>query len=347
MLSSQGTIKGTKRLASGWAAAVLAIALAGCGGGGGGSAPGPGPAPEPPPPPPPAAAQLEGRLWHNNYALDFLDGTQIASPSGKLPVFASTDKAAIPWPDGTQFAIYDWNVFDDYTDLKVVDLASGQTLYSTRTTGYLRGLRPSPASKTMLMATIGEDSTGPAETIFLDLTSMTILRHFSADEPVNWLPDGRYLRVGADGSLRIGDLNAGEVDAGRVQPPASFSVQQLWISPKGDQVAWRVLHDVSPSPESDIWVSKLDGSSLERVTQTKMSYYGYWSPDGSKMAFDRDTGHFCNGVGCMGTCNLWWVPATARNVVALDASGDAYRFTVKDGKNRDEVLGCDLLAWTK
>jgi len=311
-------------------------------------APAPGPAPEPPPPPPPpAVAQLEGRLWHDNFALDYRDGSQIASPEGKLPVLASTAKGASPWPDGTQFAISDWNVYDGTTDLKVIDLASSQTLYSTQAPGYLRHARPSPVSKTLLMATIGEDSISPADTIFLDLTTMAVLRRFSAESPVNWMPDGRYLRVLSDGSLRIGDLAGGEVDAGRVQPPADHTAAELWVSPKGDQVAWRIVHHVSPTPEVDVWISRLDGSNLERVTQTKMTNYARWSPDGTKIGFDVDTGSFCNGIGCMGSCDLWWVPITSRNVIAVPASGDAWRFTVKDTRGNEQTLGCDLLAWTK
>lgn len=358
MLSSQRKLGETKRLASAWAAAILAVALAGCGGGGSdgsGSAPpgtapapepAPVPAPAPEPAPPPAAAQLQGRLWHDDYALDFRDGTQIASPEGKVPLLATTSDGAKPWPDGTQFAITDSSELD-YTDLKVIDLASSQTLYSLRAPGYLRGVRPSPASKTLVMAKIGDDSISPADTIVIDVTTGAVLRRFSDEAPMNWLPDGRYMRVLGDGSLRIGSVDSAEVDAGRVQPPPDHTVAAFNVSPNADKVAWTIVHNLSPTPETDVWVSDINGSHLERVTQTKMSNYGIWSPDGSKIAFDVDTGSFCNDFGCMGSCNLWWVPASARGVVAVPASGDAWRFTVKNTSGNDRTLGCDLMAWTK
>jgi hypothetical protein len=360
MLSSQPKLRETKRLASAWAAAILAVALAGCGGGGSdgsgtappGSAPVPAPgpapvpAPAPEPPPPPAAAQLQGRLWHDDYALDYRHGTQIASLEGNLPTLATTSDGASPWPDGTQFVITDSSKLD-YTDLKVIDLASSQTLYSLRAPGYLRGVRPSPTSKTMVMAEIGDDSISPADTIVIDLTTGAVLRRFSDEEPMNWLPDGRYMRVLGDGSLRIGSVDGGEVDAGRVQPPPDHTAVAFHVSPKGDKMTWTIVHHISPTPETDIWVSDLDGSHLERVTQTKMSNYGIWSPDGSKIAFDVDTGSFCTGFGCMGGCNLWWVPITSRNVIAVPASGDALRFTVKNSYGLDRTLGCDLMGWTK
>jgi hypothetical protein len=345
MLSSQGKLRETKRLTSGWAAAVLAIALAGCGGGGSAGAPPPGPAPEPPPPP--AAAQLEGRLWHNDFSLDTVDGTEISSLDGKLPVLASTNSEASPWPDGTQFVITDSGRVYGQTDLKVIALASGQALYSLTTAGYLRGANPSPVDKTLLMATLGDDSISPADTIFIDLTTMTVLRRFSAEAPVNWLPDGRYMRVLSDGTMRVGDVNGAEVDAGRIQPPAGHTARALWISPRGDRITWSIAHVASTPPENDIWISDLDGSHLERITQTKMSNYAVWSPDSSKIAFDVDSGSVCAGGGCMGGCELWWVPITSRNVIAVPASGDAWRFTVKDRHGSDHTLLCELMGWTR
>lgn len=328
-----------------WAAVMVVLVLAGCGGGGGG-----GGAPDggnPDPELPPATARPSGQLWHNDYALDYLDGTQVASLDGGLPRVVSSNSAAVPWPDGSQFAIHDWNVADDYTDFQVIDTASGATIYQAQATGYLRDLRPSPTDKTVLMATLGEDTISPADTVFIDLKAMTVLRRFSADDTVNWLPDGRYLRVHGDGSLVIGDLAAGEVPAGQVEPPTNSHVQSLWVSPKGDQVAWSVVHRIEPIPEVDIWVSALDGSGLERVTRTTMSHYAYWSPDGSKLAFDYDTGHICNGFGCMGSCELWWVPATARQVMAVPAAHDAWTFKVKNRNGEEQTLGCELMAWTR
>lgn len=327
------------------AAAFAAVAILGCGGGGGGEpAPAPPPAADTPAPAPPAG--LSGRLWHNNYALDYLDGTQIASLSGALPSLASANDYATPWPDGSQFAYTEWNVYDDDSDMVVVDLASGTVRYRLNTSGFLRNEQPSPVSKDRVMATIGEDSTSPADTIFIDLPTMTVLRRFSADAPVTWLPDGRYLRVLEDGTLRAGEVTGEEQTVGRIEPPPSHSVRALWVNRQGTKIAVRLLHDGSLTDETDIWLADMDGSRLERLTATKMSATAHWSPDGQHIAFDVDTGHVCSGAGCIGTCEVWYVPVTARNVTALPAAGDAQRFRVKNRHGSVYALGCELRGWT-
>lgn len=330
--------------------AVAALALISCGGGGGGGgeASPPPAANEPPPPPPPSPQPtgLSGRLWHNNYALDARSGTQIASPAGAMPSLASIDKYVEPWPDGTQYAKTHWDVVAKTTDLDLVDMASGTTLRGVVAPGYLRNVRPSPVDKNIVMATLGDDTVSPADTVFIDVAAVQVLKRFSADDPVNWLPDGRYLRIHADGTLHAATVSGAEQQVGRVDPPANHVVQDLWVNRQASKIALRVRHDVDPVDETDVWLANMDGSGLERLTQTKMTAYARWSPDGNHIAFDVDTGHVCTGAGCMGTCELWYVPSTARNVRALAASGDALRFSVKNEQGGTQTLGCDLLAWT-
>lgn len=345
------------------AAAFAAVALAGCGGGGGGGSeaapapapvanapgPAPGPAPDPGTPPLPPErppAGYGGRLWHNDYALDYMDGTQIASPSGDLPALASAHEYATPWPDGKTFVFTEWNVYDEYSDLVVVDLASGQALYRLKTDGYLRDERPSPASRTTVMVTHGEDSISPAETLIVDLTTMTVLRRFPGDTVMNWLPDGRYLRMTSDGTLIAGDPAGAEQTVGLADPPDSFQIQDLWVNRQGTKIAYRVLNAGTVTNETDLWVSDMDGRNFERFTSTKMSYAANWSPDGRHIAFNVDTGHVCTGAGCIGTCETWVAPVTSRNVRALPAVGDAERFKVRNRQGTPSTLGCDLLGWT-
>ncbi|HEX5684817.1 MAG TPA: hypothetical protein VFY73_12395 [Ideonella sp.] len=331
------------------AAVVCAATLVACGGGGGGGGGDggptgntPPPSPSPSPSPPPA---LSGRLWHDNYALDFRDGTQIAYPGEGLPVQVTADGWAHPWPDGTQYAMTDWDVFEDQSSLKVLDL-SGNVLYSATAEGYLRDEIPSPASKSMIAARLGEDSTTPSDWIFVDMNSMSVVRQFTGDDIVTWLPDGRYMRMTAQGAISIGALDGSETPSGQLTLPAHHNLVDAWVNRQGTRLALQIVNDVEPTPDSDIWVSNLDGSQLERVTATKMSHYARWSPNGRYLAFDVDTGHFCNGIGCMGTCELWYVPAEARNVTALPAARDALKFEVSDRDGEKRVLGCELMAWT-
>lgn len=349
--SDRSARAGTRRPCRPWrqllAAAALATlgALAACGGGGGGGGdtdPGPG---NPPPPPPPPTG-VSGRLWHDNYALDFRDGTQIASPTGALPVQVTSEAAAYPWPDGTQYVTTEWDVYEDRSSLEVMDTATGQVRHALWADGYLRQERPSPVDKNMVVALLGEDSISPADWVFIDLDAAQVVHAVPGDTPLDWLPDGRYLRVLRSGEIRTGRLGGTEQVTGRLALPANHAVADLWVNRQGDRLALRLDKQVGTLVDADIWVADLDGSRLEPLTATTMSYYARWSPDGRHIAFDVDTGHFCTGFGCMGTCELWYVPATARRVTALPAAGDAYAFEVKNRDGDTRTLGCELLAWS-
>jgi hypothetical protein len=64
------------------------------------------------------------------------------------------------------------------------------------------------------------------------------------------------------------------------------------------------------------------------------------------LAFNKDTGASCSEASCYGHCRLWYAPATARNIVAVEASRDASSFIVRDTRGGAMPLGCQLLAWT-
>lgn len=331
-----------------WLAALVVgmCLVTACGGGGGDDETGGG---NPPPngSPPVTGEHQPGRLWHDNYALDYRDGTQIASANG-APLQVTAKLVARPWPDGNQYATADWNVYDDYTDVSIVETSNSQTRYRLNVDGYFRNIRPSPASKDVISAAWGEDSTSPADHVFVDLATMTVLTRIdAATGPVNWLPDGRFLLITPNGQVSVGQPGTpGLQPLGTLPLPAAHVVGDFWVNRQGTQMAVQLLTESGGSTESDLWVSGLDGSSFARLTQTKLSHIARWSPDGTRIAFDVDTGYFCNGVGCMGTCEVWHAAATDRNVRALPAVGDALRFRVKDRSGREQVLGCDLHGWT-
>jgi len=297
--------------------------------------------------PPPA---LSGLLWHTNYALDFLDGTQTASPDGAAPARITDELPAWPWADGTQYAVAESNVPDHYTDVTVHATGSGSVLYQERFEGYLRGVKPSPASKQVFLATWGEDSVSDAVYVFFDLSTHTILDHFdTAGTVVHWLPDGRYLRISATGAITTARPGEAAQSAGSVAVPTGRTINGVWVNPQGTQMLMQFLvpMDSGGIAESDLWIAQADGSQLGRLTHTGITNYGKWSPDGQHIGFDVDTGTTCNGGGCSGSCSLWHAPPTARDVVALESSHDAEHFTVKNSHGDERVLGCELLAWTE
>ena len=331
---------------------LAGLLLNGCGGGGGGGGGGTGGGDgggdgggggNPPP-------GLSGRLWHTNYALDFMDGTQTASPTGAAPTRVTNELPAWPWADGSQYALAESNVSDGYTDVSVHATGSGNVLYETRFEGYLRSVKPSPASKQVILATWGEDSVSDAVYVFYDMATRTILDYFdTADAVVNWLPDGRYLRVSASGAITVALPGQAAQSAGSVAVPTGRTINGLWVNRQGTQMLMQYLvpMDSGGIEESDLWIAQVNGSQLGRLTHTGITNYGKWSPDGKQIGFDADTGTTCNGGGCSGSCSLWYAPPTARDVVALESSHDAEHFRVKNSRGDERVLGCELLSWTE
>lgn len=320
---------------------VMTFLLTACGGGGGGGGG------TPPPADGGNNGSLQGRLWHDNYALDFLDGTQIAHLSGALPIHVTPRLTAWPWPDGNQYATAEADT--DQTEVNVHALADGALLHSLTVEGYLRGIKPSPVSNSVILATWGEDSISTAYAVFYDLATETVLDGFGVDQAsVDWLPDGRYLQVSLEGAIITGTVGGETTSSGSVTLPEQWEVRDVDVSPDGTKI---LITGVVPSigggiNEADLWVANPDGSDLKRLTITGMSYYGQWSPDSAHIAFDVDTGLVCGAGSCAGKCELWYAPATAQNLDALSESDIQAQFRVVNRQGETRVLGCDLQGWT-
>lgn len=335
-------------LPAGLAVMTALLMITGCGGGGGGggsSTPPPADSASSPTSPKPWAPT--GALWHSNYALDFLEGTQISPLDGRPSTLASASEWAVPWRDGSRYAYTDWDTANDTTQLSVFDTGVAQPVLQGSIAGYLRGGRPSPADRNLMLAFLGDDMLAPADVVFIDITQSAIIGR-AADEggPIDWLPDGRYLRMRADGTLLTGSIGGTESASGAVVLPPNHVANAMRVDPQGKRLALVLANTASAGTDVDVWVADVDGSHLEQFTKTGMSASIHWSPDSNAIAFDVDTGLLCSGYYCAGSCGLWWAPATSREVIAVPSSHDAYEFTVHDRDGDETTLGCDLLGWT-
>lgn len=318
------------------------IGLSACGGGGGGSDPDD-------PPGGPGGSTLSGRLWHQNFALDSVDGSQIASPTGEMPVTVDSNEVARPWPDGSQYAIYEYDGGAEQTKVVVKATASGEVLYEVLFEGYVRDLKPSPAEKHKLLVTWSDDFSADADLVFVDLRAETVLDQLpAASGVIDWLPDGRFVHLNSAGQVSTGVVGAARTTTGQVdlegQVPNSLAVNR-----QGTAFAVVLDHlDSNGDPDDrDIWVADIDGGNAARFTDSGMTNYARWSPDGASIAFDIDPGTLCSGSACSGGCELWYADATARAIDPTSgAPGEAGRFSVKNRQGQDKTLGCELLAWT-
>lgn len=345
-----------QRLLARTALCLLLAVVAGCGGGGGdsgGSDNGGGGGTSAPPTtgpgsggnPGPNAAPI-GRLWHNNYALDIVTGTQITRLDNGPSTVADADRFAVPWPDGTQYVLTDYRPSRGETTITVKETGTRRVIFEVIYNGYATAPQPSPVSKDVVLMTVGNSITEPADYAFINLRTRSIVDRFAAGNvSVDWLPDGRYLQLATNGQISLG------TPGGSRAPAGSFNLQgrklgQVQVNRQGSQFLVTLTNDNGALAQRDLWVANIDGGNAGRLTSTDITSYGHWSPDGRHIAFDVDTGFLCNNTGCLGSCEIWFVASTSRNADPLPSfPGEAARFRVRSNGGTTANLGCALLAW--
>lgn len=368
-----------KRIALMIASFSIVILMTACGGGGGGSktttpssAPSPAPAPVPTSSAPvtsaitssvapssePAsslsvssvAGNVTGVLWHNNYALDYRSGVQLAPLDSRLPaqITTRTDVDVAVWPDGKQYVVTNWDVYDDYTEITVIDRESGNTVYQRTVEGYFRSVSPSPTNKNLVKARLGADSISPSVEFVIDLSTGDVPYEISNSDWFSWMPDGRFMLIDmGTGDMRIASLEAKEeIPVGKLNVPVDRDMGEFSVSPTGEQFIMVMVRRNSTLTEPDLWIGNIDGSAFEQLTDTKVFAGGAWSPDGKYVAYITDTGSICSFGGCLGSCEQWYTPANLRKVTGFRNTPGSEQFRVNDRNGNQQVLGCSVLAWT-
>ncbi|MET0355513.1 MAG: hypothetical protein ABW044_01985 [Cellvibrio sp.] len=292
-----------------------------------------------------------GILWHDNYALDYRDGVQLAHLDGSLPtqVTTRTDADIAAWPDGKQYIVTYWDVYDDYTEITVIDRTTGSTVYQEQIDGYLRDVRPSPTNKNVIKARLGADSISPFDEFILDLSTMKVHYVISERDWFDWMPDGRYMLINIDtGNMRIASLdNTEETLVGQLEIPADRFMGDFRVSPNGKQFMMIMNRRGTTLSEPDLWIGNIDGSAFEQLTETKIIAGANWSPDGRYVAYITDTGSICSFGGCLGSCDQWYTPVDLRKVKGLPNTPGSEVFKISNRNGNQETLGCSVLAWTQ
>lgn len=326
---------------------ALCLLLPGCGGGGGDASP-PGTGTPPPGQPPSGPA---GSLWHVSYvSLGYGDpGAFVSRLDGSLPTRLPGTLSPHPGADGSSYLTADWNVYDDFTDVKGFDLAAGTQQSHHRFPYYLRGLKLHPGQPRRFIGTWSEDSVSAAEHVIYDLAQNRLIGQTAVDGPMTWTSQGQLLRLRRDGRITRSDaLDGRETELGRLQLPAGFEAFSVDVSPTGERIALVARRYTADGgvDESDVFTAGLDGGDLRRFSNTRIGGSPHWSPDGRWLAIEIDEGFVCGGFHCVGRCMLRYAEAGASNLTGLDAVGDMRAFTVKDRHGRDTRLGCGLTGWT-
>lgn len=296
---------------------------------------------------PAAGPQPSGRLWHSDSSIGrFKSGTYVSAISGAKTGFVTDYRFSALDRTGEHLIQddYDATTGNERTAVKVFDTRTNRLQSSITVDGYLTEMRWSPANNGWLLARWATDFIAARHTVVLDLTGKLLFATADAADVFDWLPDGRLVRVGADGTIGTQTVGGPEVRIASIRWPAGWEPGRLFAGPDGQRLALRM--DSTTSKDHDLWVMSLGGQDLQRFTKTQMATYAVWSPDGQYLAFNRNSGFSCSDSDCRGSCRIWYAPATARNVVAVESSNDAYPFTVTTVDGSRTRLGCDLLAWT-
>ena len=288
-----------------------------------------------------------GHLWRSTYSTRLKETvSETIDMEGRVRMRGPG--AAVPWADGKRFVVTDWD--GEHTTLRVLDSRDERVLHDLEFQHLLGDIKPS-AEHSLIAGRLSRSVLGPYEWVIYDFEQRRYVHRTPADSAAFiWLPDRSFLTISSKGQVAHGSVGQTSRVVGQLKIPAGREVKNAWMNRQGTTLALRL--DLRPSDgaaESDIWLADLSQqdltSPLQRFTATRIATFAAWSPDGTALAFEVDTGAWCSGFHCTGTCEVWHALATARNVRAKDEARDANR-VMKRGSNGLEPMQCSLRGWT-
>ncbi|KQV50782.1 hypothetical protein ASC95_15670 [Pelomonas sp. Root1217] len=303
-----------------------------------------------------AAGALPGTLWHAYSDLNNPEGTFATNPGTGQSRWLTADPSGTPWPDGSRYLTRDYTSQGsggDVTRLVVRRISDQAVLMDQAVDGYIGDhVRPSPRGGNQILVMWGESILEPRGPVVYDLDSRRLLyvtRPSRTPDALSWLPDGSLLRVQPSGQISRVVLGGAEQPVAAVRWPEGRVPQALHVSPDGSKalVQLAALRDTGSVSGADLWMMNVDGSNLRRFTKNDLVAQAFWSPDSKHVAFVKDTGVSCSDATCRGSCALWVAEATAADVVAVKASGDAQRIPLRRPNGSMTTVGCPAIAWTR
>lgn len=287
-----------------------------------------------------------GRLWRR-YAPT--DGTALLSLEG-APWRRVTSEAhdVHPTPDGSRFASALPTAAA--TRLTIVDTESLRTLFEVHSDEYVLTPLPSPTAPNMLLglARPFSNTTSGGYVVLYDLSAVREVSRSLGLTGVAWLPDGRWLGLSGDGTLTAHAIDGTAERIGGLTLPSGTRVAHFAVNAQGTRLAIGLVTGAERSGDRDIWVADIDGSHLERFTQTTQSSRAWWSPDGNHLAFESDPDTCGLSTDCFhSSCVVYVAAASARNVRVGGTPADPLRFyALREDGARGEVR-CFINGWSR
>jgi hypothetical protein len=275
-------------------------------------------------------------------------------PNTGITTTVHDDEYGVPWFDGSRFIHTDYNPesgADDTTRLIVRRTSDKAVLMDLVSDGYVGHAKPSPLGNNQIMAQWGETIFADRAVIVWDLATQKLL--FATEESdltpaVSWMPDGSLLRVRPSGAISKIVIGGEEQLIATVTWPGGRVPQDVYVSPDGTKALVQLaeLRDTGSVSSVDLWIMNIDGSDMKRYTDNGIIADAFWSPDSHTIAFVKDTGTACTDFTCIGSCTVWYAPATATNVAAVEASNDAKHFPSVRPNGSVTDMRCTMMGWT-
>lgn len=299
-------------------------------------------------------AALVGHIWHSFSDLDTPEGTFFMDPNTGITTTVLDEQWGVPWLDGSRFIRTDYNPEsgDQDTTRLVVRRTSDKTvLMDLVSDGYVGHAVPSPLGNNQIKAYWGETIFAPRAVVVWDLATQKILYATEQSDlapSVSWMPDGSLLRVRSSGAISKIVIGGEEQLLATVTWPGGRVPQDVYVSPDGTKALVQLaeLRDTGSVNSADLWIMNIDGSDMKRYTDNGIISDAFWSPDSRTIAFVKDTGTACTDFSCIGSCTVWYAPATATNVVAVEASNDAKHFPSIRPDGSQTTMRCPMMGWT-
>jgi hypothetical protein len=325
--------------------AFVALFLQACGGGGGTG----GGDTTPPPGGGGGSAAASGTVWHNSLATDANKTSKLSVFSGAATRAIDAKPTAVPSRDGRQYITWEYDTRPDgrTTVLELKETSTGAVLQSVTFNGYVRSPRLSPLNNGMVLVRWSSNASATDnEQVIVDLAKRQVVETLGGDDvAANWLADGRYILLLANGNLFVATPGSTRTANGRVvvqgRTPAG-----LWVSPLSDQMLtnWRTVQ--GDIVLSDLWMSSLSGDSLERFTVSEISSDAVWSHDGKYVGYTNEPDRVCTGFSCgTASCDVKYAPVGNRGLTKFDTR--ALDFRLPDTRDaKPVILGCNVNGWT-
>jgi hypothetical protein len=291
----------------------------------------------------------DGVLWTTRdfcYGDNEYGATKVPAADGKAVIVEPKLSDLAPALSGRWYAYSQYNADANRSVITVVDPESLEVLFEKSMPDLLYGFTPHPVERHLVLGSLSIDRQTRQNSVIVDLERGQVVQRIEPIGLVDWMSDGRYMRMAADGKRWSGALGEEERALPSMELPTGYSAGVgFWISPDNKQLVIQLQRYANDAWSDDLWIGSMDGGPLERLTRSTMTSYAVWSPDSRYVAFDVDPDiHAACGISFSPerwhqNAHVYYVEATARDV-ARPADAHTFKALGSSAKYR-------LLGWTK